>query len=256
MPEYGQHEIETPEQVTLEFSLAGVGSRFMAAAIDHLIQAGVYIVAALFMGISFTMTTTRGEMWMLALFLLVVFVVDWGYFTFFETIWSGQTPGKRVVDIRVIQADGRALTFFPAMTRNLVRVIDFLPSLYLAGVVTMVVDNRSRRLGDLAAGTLVVHERKSAEIEPISPYARKPSLEPPPETYDVRPLSLADLTLIETFLARRSELGMSARDNAARRVADAMRKKMGIDWRGSRNDEKFLEAVAKSLRNNASFLPK
>ena len=87
------------------------------------------------------------------------FCIVWGYFALFEAYWHGQTPGKRAMKVRVIKDSGRQITLFEALARNLMRVIDYLPSLYLVGVITMLCNKRNQRLGDLVAGTIVVHER-------------------------------------------------------------------------------------------------
>ena len=87
------------------------------------------------------------------------FLLVWGYFSLFEAFWRGQTPGKRAMKLRVIKDAGRQITLFESLARNLLRIVDYFPGLYLTGVITMLCNKRSKRLGDLAAGTLVVHER-------------------------------------------------------------------------------------------------
>jgi uncharacterized RDD family membrane protein YckC len=89
-----------------------------------------------------------------------IFLVNWGYFTLFEAFWNGRTPGKRVAKIRVIQRSGRAIGLFESMARNLVRYVDQFPGIYAVGVITMFVTKQHQRLGDLAAGTLVVRDRE------------------------------------------------------------------------------------------------
>ena len=100
--------------------------------------------------------------------ILIFFLMNWGYFTLFEAFWNGQTPGKKLFKIRVIQDSGRQITFFESMIRNLLRIVDQFPplyfvSLYLVGVITMACNRQHKRLGDLAAGTLVIHERPTEE---------------------------------------------------------------------------------------------
>lgn len=250
MAEIGQLNIETPEQVSLQFNLAGAGSRFMAVAVDHALQGIVIVFVALILGITFSFASARANLWGVAFFLLFIFVVDWGYFAAFETLWNGQTPGKKLVNIRVIRADGRPIAVFEAMTRNLIRIIDLLPGLYLTGLVCMVVDSRSRRLGDMAAGTVVVHERVPEDV-PVVLAPRTPTV-----GYDIHSLTTDDLVLIETFLSRRSSLGYQARDKIALNLATSIRTKIGLTRAEAPNDEKFLEAVAKGLRDNAAFLKK
>jgi hypothetical protein len=104
---------------------------------------------------------------MLAVYALIAFGFLWGYYIFFETLWDGQTPGKRRARLRVIRSDGLPIGFAEAAIRNLVRMVDFLPAYYGVGVVAMFVDGRSRRLGDLAAGTLVVRDKGMITLESL-----------------------------------------------------------------------------------------
>ena len=250
--EIGKFSIDTPEQVALEFDLSGMGSRFMAVMLDHLIQGLViFVTTMLFLLVGIVI----GSTWAIALLLLWAFLVEWGYFTIFETMWNGQTPGKRLIKIRVIKSSGRALTFFEAMIRNLIRIIDFLPTGYLVGMVTMFIDSKNRRLGDLAAGTLVVHERNDGVVT-LTLAPLKQTFEAPGSggtTYDVRKLGVNDLELIETFLSRRFDIEQYARHVTAEQLATMMRKKLGIERADAPNDETFLEELAKALRDTASL---
>jgi uncharacterized RDD family membrane protein YckC len=156
-----QLNIDTPEQVELEFAVAGIGSRFVAVLIDHLIMGGVFLVVGLLWGVLVGSVANRVNLlgkWILAVFIALNFVLYWGYFTLFEAFWRGQTPGKHVMKLRVIKDSGRQITLFEAMSRNLLRIIDYLPAFYLAGVIAMLSTKRHQRLGDLVAGTIVVHE--------------------------------------------------------------------------------------------------
>src|ERR1051325_6699733 len=146
--------IETPERVELHYVLANVGNRFLAAAIDHVIQAFLIILIAL-LARAFTNWPLLVSMgvWAAALAVLGIFAILWGYFVAFETLWSGQTPGKRMMRLRVVREDGRPVRFFEVFVRNLMRfVIDFqpLPS-YAVGVITIIFSSRSKRVGDFVA---------------------------------------------------------------------------------------------------------
>src|SRR5579883_3491689 len=159
--------IDTPEQVAIRFPVAGIGSRFLAILIDSLLQAAAYVAIILIFILIISAApkenagelSHNGEKWLIAGLILVHFLMYWGYFTLFEAFWNGQTPGKRLFRVRVIQDSGRQITFFESMTRNLIRIVDMVPSFYLVGIITMACNPRHKRLGDLAAGTLVVHER-------------------------------------------------------------------------------------------------
>ena len=155
-----QLSIETPEQVALEFPLAGVGSRFLALAIDMLLQGA--IIAIVILAVTGTWSVIRptgGGFWFAAVGLLAVFSIFYGYFAGFEAFWHGQTPGKRLVGLRVLRVTGRPIRLDEALIRNVLRVVDQLPGVYAVGIVTMLISSRSQRLGDLAAGTVVVHEK-------------------------------------------------------------------------------------------------
>src|SRR5205809_1028494 len=105
---------------------------------------------------------TNAPKWVYAVLIIVVFLIINGYFAIFEWLWSGQTPGKRWLKLRVIREDGRPISFFEAMIRNLIRVIDFMvPPFYSVGLVSVFSTARDQRVGDLVAGTVVVRERES-----------------------------------------------------------------------------------------------
>ncbi len=109
--------------------------------------------------------TASPSSWIVAILGLISFILLWGYYIFFEILWNGQSPGKRWVGLRVIRIDGTPITLSESIIRNLVRIIDFLPTAYGVGVVTMFINTNSRRVGDLAAGTIVVHDREAKGLE-------------------------------------------------------------------------------------------
>jgi uncharacterized RDD family membrane protein YckC len=162
-----QLTIDTPEQVAIRFPIAGIGSRFLALLTDSVVQGIAYAILFFIFFLILTsaprlagiIVDRAGEKWLIAAILLVVFLLRWGYYTVFEAFWNGQTPGKKLCKLRVIRDSGRQITFFESMTRNLIRAVDSLPGFYAIGIVTMLCNRRSKRLGDFAAGTLVVHER-------------------------------------------------------------------------------------------------
>lgn len=210
-------KIDTPENVTFDYDVAGIGSRFLAALIDttlillsQLLLVGVVLLMMIFI---FETNVFEGDLfsWGLAILGIMSFIFLWGYYIFFEILWNGQTPGKRWVGLRVIRLDGTPITASEAVIRNLVRIIDLLPSAYGIGVVTMFISSNSRRVGDLAAGTLVVHERGISELGNISPVSHAMvntwvSKNDVPEGFPVEKLSQDELQIIEEFLSRRREL--------------------------------------------------
>src|ERR1043165_3497254 len=150
--------IETPERVPLHFALASIGNRFLAVAIDHAIQlliiGLIVLTSAILASFSFVehaMSSAPG--WVKALTTILLFLVISGYFAFFEWIWSGQTPGKRWLKLRVIREDGRPITFWEASVRNLLRTMDmFFPPFYSVGLIAVFLSTRDQRIGDMVGG--------------------------------------------------------------------------------------------------------
>jgi uncharacterized RDD family membrane protein YckC len=244
--------IDTPEQVHLEFMLAGIGSRFVAAFLDTAIEVGLYL--ALFL-LSLLWTTGgllggNRSIWWDAFLTLIVFCINWGYFAIFEALWKGQTPGKRVAKIRVIKDSGRPINAFEALSRNLVRFIDFLPLFYGFGVVTMLLNAKHRRLGDYLAGTLVVHESSDSEAKIFfnTPARTEFTL------HQAAGLTLQEAELIETFLARRLDIPVEVRRINAQRIADMIgaRLKIPAESRPADN-ENFLELMVREFRSRAQY---
>lgn len=169
------YALETPESVSVGLPVAGVGSRFVAALLDVLILLAVLIAFGIVIAVSTAIlgAGTIGGYIALALGTLVTSVVFFGYFVFFEIAWNGQTPGKRATGLRVIMASGYPVTPFAVLVRNVLRLVDALPGFYAlgfytVGIVTMLVDKRSRRLGDLAAGTMVIKEGREGGLSSLS----------------------------------------------------------------------------------------
>lgn len=159
--------VATPEGIELTLHLAGPVPRALAWAIDLLLRAAVLLLAML----AVAPLGRAGS----GLILLAAFFVEWLLPAFFEALWNGQTPGKRALGLRVLNDDGTPLRWPAALTRNLLRAADFLPFFYGVGLVTMLANRDFKRLGDLAAATVVVYEpekraaRKIAEAPPVAP---------------------------------------------------------------------------------------
>ncbi len=234
--------IDTPEQIGLEFELATIGSRSLAMAVDTLIQAGVMILLGIAALIDVLLAGPGGRLspWIVAAGVLVSFVLWYGYFLAFEIAWRGQTPGKRVVGVRVIGDTGRPLTPQQSVIRNLVRIADSLPALYAIGIATTLLTSRHQRLGDLAAGTVVVLERRAAP--PRKLYDEVTGLEGARLTQD-------ELAIVEAFLRRREDLDWTVREQTAARIAVRLRARLGLGSGGS--DEDLLERAAAAGRANA-----
>lgn len=211
--DYRQHlEVETPEHVMLDLEIAGIGSRALAAIVDLLILVGGMIGALVSLGILGGFGVTLGR-WAPAILLLGGFAVWTGYFIFFEGFRRGQTPGKRMVGIRVLMDTGHAVTPGAAAVRNLLRLADFLPPPYFLGALLVAFHPRAKRLGDLAAGTVVARDRPGE-----APATRDARVEGPP---DLLPeLAEAEYRLLEQFERRQGDLPAPARARLAARLAD------------------------------------
>jgi uncharacterized RDD family membrane protein YckC len=224
--------IETPERVPLHFALASIGNRFLACAIDHAIQV-VTIALMIIAFLTLANFSSLGERlnaapkWVYAVLIVILFLIVSGYFAFFEWIWSGQTPGKRWLKLRVIREDGRPVTFWEATVRNLLRSFDMMPApFYSIGLISVFVSSIDQRVGDLIAGTVVVREREAeapafAQVfaVPVSDPALRRAFPPVDFNGSINELTEAQIEVVETFLRRRWELGEAARQWMAWRVS-------------------------------------
>jgi len=217
--------VATPEQVQLNYVLAGLGSRAMAFLLDTILR-GV-ILLCVFVGvlllsswlpslISREALRGLGRTWLLALGFLVYGLVDLGYFLVFEALWSGQTPGKRRQRLRVIKMDGQPVGWLECSVRNILRALDMLAGVYPVGLVVMFLSGKNQRLGDYAAGTVVIVERR--RVTP-RPWTERPSSEglkyPEMEAHVVR-LRQDEYQVLVSFLDRREGMDPGHRREIAR----------------------------------------
>ena len=194
--------VETPEQVGLDYELAGLGSRAAAATIDLLILGGIGIAG----GIVFLTLRGRGLLpggVAPALLLILAFTLWYGYFTFFEGLRGGQTPGKRRLGIRVVADTGHAAGLGAAAIRNLLRAADFLPPPYLLGMTLIALHPRAKRIGDIVAGTIVVRDRPQEAGVAVAPMGGADLVAPE--------LTDEEYRLLGELIARAGELGTDAR---------------------------------------------
>lgn len=220
--------IETPERVPLAFALASIGNRFLAVAIDHFIQyLSIFTVAWAFInftGVGDPTTSDSlpqffGEMpkWTIAILIIVLFLIFAGYFIVFEWLWNGQTPGKRLLKLRVIREDGRPITLWEAIARNLLRIFDAVPGfilpVYSIGIISIFLSSRDQRVGDMFAGTVVVRERLDeaptfAETfsNPVSDAAFRRVQKRTEFQANINLLTESEIEVVESFLRRRWDL--------------------------------------------------
>jgi uncharacterized RDD family membrane protein YckC len=258
--------IDTPENVEFSYQVAGIGSRFLAALVDSSIIVIAVAVAQVSLWALFStpwgaaFTGSAGG-WVTAVFVLATFAIFWGYYIVFEMAWNGQTPGKRWIGLRVIKVNGYPISLVDSVIRNLVRLVDFLPAYYGLGVITMFANAQARRLGDFAAGTVVVKERKEVTLESLRPAAAvtaPPALARPGEPGDDEPrripnldrLDSAQLEVVRDYLARRYEL--SDAEGLARKIADPLAAQLDYDWRAAwPSADRFLTALMADYARNA-----
>lgn len=259
--------IETPEHVELHFALATMGNRFIACAIDHVIQVVAIALTGLLalqlssgarrIGDKVVEGFSQGSLWIMALAILVSFVLFFGYFVFFETYWNGQTPGKRLLKLRVIQQDGRPVTFFSALNRNLIRLMDMQPGIfYSIGIVSVFASEQAKRLGDFVANTVVVKER-TAEAPTFNEVFESEIIDSAHRRVanavdfhgDVRLLDAADIIVVENYLRRRHDLPEQPRQWLAWRVSVPLMEKIRPAYDPATfNYEGFLEEALARYR--------
>jgi len=236
---------ETPERVALSLDVAGLGTRALAYLIDAL------IILFFWLSILVLVSVARKEgvgledfsaLASLAQAALVcgLFAVQWGYWVFFESLWNGRSPGKRAIGIRVVKTDGSPADFTDAALRNLGRVGDFLPVFYGVGLTAMMISSKSRRLGDLLAGTLVVRERRAD----LSRYGSVSFS----EAASGLALSPAETELVLSFLARADQMAHEARGRVALKIAEPFAERLLPEKRGApMASPAAAEAFLKSL---------
>lgn len=220
----GDYLLETPENVELSFELAGPGSRFCALLVDYLLMWLIIFVVMVLGGIAGVFSALDAPdggsgggllSWLSAALVAVVALVLFGYSFFFEVLMRGQTPGKRSLKLRVLRDDGTPATPLDLAIRNFVRIVDFLPGFYAIGGFVSLLNAQQKRLGDMAAGTIVV---KEAELDYRAMADRKPKVVASHVVIANSALDPEELRLIRSFLERRAELLPEARARLAEQL--------------------------------------
>lgn len=233
--------ITTPEGVDLSLSLAGVGSRCAAGLVDFTIQ--VTLVIALLVALA---SIYAGPDYLrIAAFSVASFLIFFGYDISWEVWGGGRTPGKRLTHLRVVRSNGAPIGFRSSAVRNLVRIVDYMPLMYMVGMVAVLATRRNQRLGDLAADSVVIHEPPGARRRgaPVLGEAVRP-VPPPPDagTWEVSAVTPEDLATVRAFLQRRTALRPDARRQLAADLAARLRPKVSSPPPG--DDEQFLDQLA------------
>jgi uncharacterized RDD family membrane protein YckC len=251
-----QLTIETPEQTALDFQVAGIGSRFIALALDTLLQTAAALVVGIGGGFAIAGASrywASSSMWGVALLVLFFFLLYFGYFALFEVLWNGQTPGKRWTKIRVIKDSGRPLTPAESIGRNLMRIVDWMPTLYAVGIVSAILTKENKRLGDLLAGSLVVRESPLAEMRPgWGTQADENFANHAPLGSAL--LSSGDFALIDSFLNRRFDLEPTVRFRMADDILRRLKPQLTLPAENNLSSEKILEALAYERRATSRYI--
>jgi uncharacterized RDD family membrane protein YckC len=240
-------DVRTPESIEFTYALAGLGSRFLAWFVDLSIQ--LAIILAIFFGLLFAATKLPsgggvsssadkvGTAILIALVAIVLFAILFGYFIAFEAFWNGQTPGKKLLGIRVVRDGGYPIDFGASMIRNLIRVAEMLFGMYALSALSATISPENKRLGDIAAGTLVVRD---ARLAVPSLEVLKGRAEP---VYGATAfLSGDERALIKRFLERRDELNASKREELAAQLAGRVRPRVPAELQRL-PDEALLERL-------------
>ena len=244
--------IDTPENVPLEAEIAGFGSRCMAALIDYILL--IAIMAIFFcLGSRAIATISPSDTGLaIAVFILVQFLIISFYHLIFEFLWNGQTPGKRRIGIRVVQTNGMPVSTSAILTRNLVRLFDFLPMIYGIGLLVMFATRRTQRLGDLAAQTIVIYERPRLNLQNIQEdfkvkYEFISRYDPIPGNIQIANLNQDDRRTVVNYLQRRQQL--QNREYVAILVAKQIADRIGIPGEvvSLNRAETFLEYIARAF---------
>jgi uncharacterized RDD family membrane protein YckC len=236
-------DIKTPEFVSLQFQSAGLGSRTAAFIIDQLILMTVNLIIVI--GLVFVLYGFDDLFYLddfmsypIAITMIVLFLLNWGYFFAFEYFSGGKTIGKRVVGIRVIQENGHSLTLLSSFIRNLLRIIDSLPANYLVGMLMIFFHSKNKRIGDLVAGTIVVHERKAKKkkrlsaIEKEIDYRGLTKDDLVIEEWAFRSLGTKEWNLVKTYSDRLLQLPLKERVQLTNKMAEILFPKIGIEIMG------------------------
>ncbi len=230
--------ITTPENVDFEFEVAGVTSRALAWFIDLLVMMVGFVVVATLLSQAYGLLGGLAE----ALAYIAMFVIQWGYGTVLEARWRGQTVGKRMLGLRTLSDRGLPITFMAAAIRNLVRVVDILPALYGTGAVAVFLDPRGRRLGDLAAGTIVVRERKAPKPGAVVPVSERHNtfIADPGVVHAVRRITPPERDAMVALGLRREALPLDVRHDLFGRLSRHLEVRLGVARPSFFSEERFV----------------
>jgi uncharacterized RDD family membrane protein YckC len=251
------YSISTPENVDLHLELAGLGNRILAGLVDQTICVFLIVIMGLATWGVFTVVS-MGAMpshvksivygFLIMVLIFGSFIIHFGFHMFFEGTWQGQTPGKRVAHIRVIEQNGQPVTWPAVIIRNLVRVID--TGVVLVGVLSIIIDAKERRFGDLAAGTVVVRERSSDLLTSSNDDLNFENIKlVDADMLDIGRISPQEYEILVSFLKRRNTMAKKQRPIVAAKLMTHFQEKLSDS--SQRNAEEYLEGLYQAYRTRA-----
>ena len=253
-----RYRLTTPEQVTLTYQLAGLVTRAIAWGMDMVIM----IVLMILVGWVLVMITgllaalSIPPLFMVGIIFIAEFLIFVGYFIFCEQFMVGRSPGKRIMGLRVVSASGGRLVFVDILIRNLLRPVDFLPSFMFLGGVTAFIDPRHRRLGDFAANTIVIRDRRVALPKAVTrQQARHNSFHTDPTLRGriINRLNRLERDLVMDLALRRDTLDVATRENLFADTAGYLRRRLGLSQTAENlehlSDEQMVLNVALVLQD-------
>ncbi|HUH06600.1 MAG TPA: RDD family protein [Egibacteraceae bacterium] len=248
--------IVTPEAVRLEFQPAGIGSRALALLLDGLLQLSALFVIAFAAGVLIPAAGAGFPEWVgVTMALLLVFAVFWGYPVALETLWRGRTLGKAAMGLRVVTVEGAPVRFRHAAIRALLTLVDFWLTSGAGAVLSALLTPRHQRLGDLAAGTMVLRERVSGPPPVAVRFGVPPGAEGYAATLDPAGISSDDYQKVRTFLLRAGALDPRVRADLAVRLAQPLAQRIGHAPPAQVSPELFLVCLAARYQERGMGTP-
>jgi uncharacterized RDD family membrane protein YckC len=248
---------ETPEGVSLDITLAGLGSRLAAYSLDFTVQVTVFVLVLLAVAAVVSGDGETGTLVVTGTALALFVLVFIGYFVICEMLFSGRSLGKLAAGTRVVRVGGGAVTFTSSLLRNVARIVDWLPSLYCVGILAILVSTNNQRLGDMLGGTLVIRVRHAADrrdsFDNVARFGATMvqaasdlhghGLSDELAAWDASSVTDAEIALVRSFLARRYDYAAPARERLARDLAGRLRPRVaGVTVEYA--DEPFLERLS------------
>jgi uncharacterized RDD family membrane protein YckC len=241
-------DIKTPEFVSIQFQLAGLGSRTAAFLIDQILLMAFNILTLIVLfiimiGMPSIPYFIAENTLPLAITMIVLFIINWGYFFVYEYFSGGRTLGKKLIGIRVIQENGHSITLLSSFIRNLIRIIDSLPTGYFLGIIMIFFHSKHKRLGDVVAGTIVVHERKAKrknKLSPIESEIQDRGLSKDGliiDEWTLKSLGMKEWKLVSTYSNRFTQLSLLERNPLTKQIAAILLPKIGLEVEGKNEHE-------------------